>query len=263
MKAYVINLPKDKKRRAFQEAQLQTLGISYEIVPAVSMTDIDQATYRKHSHDWQRPLREVEVACYYSHRNLWKKIAKEKEPVLILEDDALLAKNLPQLLNYFSTLKDIDYINLEVVGRKKLVAKQGLNIPSSNSKLYRLYLDRNGTGGYILYPWGAKKLLQLEEQIGIGLADAHINACYNLKAYQVEPAALIQMDQCAQYGFIPPFEMPSNIGTITKPIIQKKQRLFFGKKRAFAQLRQGWQQIKYFFKATRREITINKEDFNF
>ena len=69
-----------------------------------------------------------------------------------------------------------------------------------NSKLLRLYQDRTGAAGYILWPSGANKLIQLEKNSGIGLADAHITACHALKAYQVEPSPIIQLDQCKDYG---------------------------------------------------------------
>jgi hypothetical protein len=35
---------------------------------------------------------------------------------------------------------------------------------------------------------------------GIALADAHITDCHNIKAYQVEPTPIIQLDQCRDYA---------------------------------------------------------------
>jgi hypothetical protein len=46
----------------------------------------------------------------------------------------------------------------------------------------------------------AKKLLQCEQKKGIALADAHITDCHNIKAYQVEPTPIIQLDQCRDYA---------------------------------------------------------------
>jgi hypothetical protein len=39
-------------------------------------------TYKKHAKDWQRPLKNTEVACYYSHQNAWGKIIQSNEPML-------------------------------------------------------------------------------------------------------------------------------------------------------------------------------------
>jgi len=263
VKIYIVNLPKDQLRREFQKKQLQHLKMDYEFINAVSTNDIDKDTYKKHQYDWQRPLRDVEVACYYSHQYLWQKIIDTDEPALILEDDALLSKNMPEILNKLSSLENIDYINLEVVGRRKLVSNEAMDLPSCNFKLYRLYMDRNGTGGYVLYPSGAKKLLNLEKKIGIGLADSHINSCYNLLAYQIEPASVIQLDQCEQYGMIPPLDIKSNIGTLKKPKIRLKDKLYFTAKRISAQLRQAFQQIIHLYHAQKREIKIDKKDFIF
>ncbi len=263
MKVYVVNLPKDQERRTFQEKQLQHFHLDYEIINATSTEDISAQTYEKHKYDWQRPLRTVEVACYYSHQHLWKKIIDNNEPALILEDDALLSKNIPILLKELETLKNIDYINLEVVGRKKIISKESLKIPNCNSKLFRLHLDRNGTGGYILYPLGAKKLLDLEINIGIGLADAHINSCYDLLAYQIEPACIVQLDQCEQFDIIPPLAVSSNIGTQNRPKIKIKDKLHFVLKRIHSQLRQAFQHIIYILHTEKREIIIDKKDFIF
>lgn len=257
----MINLPKDKERRKFQEIQLHKLGLDYEIVDAVAVNDIEPSVFKKHHYDWQRPLRNVEVACYYSHRSLWEKIIERDEAALILEDDALMSKCVPAILKYLSTLENVDYVNLEVRGRKKLVADKGVEIPSSKSKIHRLYLDRTGAAGYLLYPSGAKKLLEQEEKKGIGLADAHITACYDLIGYQVEPAPLIQLDQCEYYGIPSPIAVKSNISTREKPDISFSKNLFFKIKRISAQFSQLVQQIKYLFVATRRYIRIEPNDF--
>lgn len=257
----MINLPKDKERRAFQEVQLSKLGLDYEIVDAISTNDITSATYQKHEDDWQRPLRSVEIACYFSHQSLWKKIIETNEPALILEDDALMSKCVPDILKYLSTLKSVDYVTLEVRGRKKLLADRGIKIPGCTSKIYRLYLDRTGAAGYVLYPSGARKLLDQEEKSGIGLADAHITACYELIGYQVEPAPLIQLDQCESYGIPSSIAVKSNISTREKPDIRFSKNLFFKVKRISAQLSQLVQQIKYLLVATRRYIKIEPDDY--
>ena len=100
MNILVINLPGAVKRRTFQEEQLLSLGLDYQILNALSVDDIDNETYKKHYSDWQRPLHKTEVACYYSHRLAWNKIIKSNQPALILEDDALLSRCVPELLPF-------------------------------------------------------------------------------------------------------------------------------------------------------------------
>jgi len=123
MDIFVINLPKSIERRQFQQRQLSKLKLDYQIISAVSAKDIDNNTYQKHYYDWQRPLRKAEVACYFSHQKLWSKIIKNNQVALILEDDALLSKHTPVILQELEKYSNIDMINLEMVNRKKYVAK--------------------------------------------------------------------------------------------------------------------------------------------
>ena len=193
MNILVISLPSAKERRNFQQKQLSKLGLDFKFLDATSTNDISKSTYRQHYQDWQRPLKETEVACYYSHRHAWDNVIQSNQPALILEDDALLSKCVSELLKDLYSRRDVDLINFENRGRKKFVSRSGEFI-TCNSKLLRLYQDRTGAAGYILWPSGAKKLIQCEEKNGIALADAHITACNNLIAYQVEPSPIIQLD---------------------------------------------------------------------
>ena len=68
MKIFVINLPGAIERLQFQKKQLSKLGLDYEILEATSIDDISDEIYAKHRHDWQRPLRSTEVACYFKLR---------------------------------------------------------------------------------------------------------------------------------------------------------------------------------------------------
>ena len=140
----------------------------------------------------------------------------------------------------------------------KLISKKGVYITPQH-KLHRLYLDRTGAAGYVLWPTGAKKLIEHENKHGIGLADAHITACYDLVGYQVEPAVIIQLDQCKNYQITPPIETNSHILNQPKPIYENK--LFFKFKRIASQFRMLFRQISSIFIAKRRYIKLNKTHF--
>ena len=75
------------------------------MLKAVSLEDINQAEYEKISQDWERPLRRAEVACFLSHLKAWKEVATLNEPVLILEDDALLTNKTAEILDYYKAQK--------------------------------------------------------------------------------------------------------------------------------------------------------------
>jgi len=259
MNVLVISLPNAKERRDFQQNQLSKIGLEFEFLDATSIHDLNEATYKQHYQDWQRPLKTTEVACYYSHRHAWEKVIKSNKPVLILEDDALLSKCVPSLLRDLSNKTDVDLINLENRARKKFVSRSGESI-ACNSKLLRLYQDRTGAAGYILWPSGAKKLIQCEKKKGIALADAHITACNNLIAYQVEPSPIIQLDHCEYYDIKNPISnnaSDSSVSSHNNP----KGGVFFWLRRAYSQVKLGIRQLMLCNKSTRRYIGVNIHDF--
>ncbi|BBB24139.1 glycosyl transferase, family 25 [Isorropodon fossajaponicum endosymbiont JTNG4] len=260
MDIFIINLTSSIKRREFQEKQLSSLQLDYQIINAVSIKDINHNTYQKHHYDWQRPLKNTEVACYYSHRLVWYKVIKNNQPALILEDDALLSKCVPKLLSCLSDKKGMDLVNLENRGRKKFISKSGTTL-ECNSKLLRLYQDRTGAAGYILWPEGAEKLIQCERKKGIALADAHITTCYSIRAYQIEPAPIIQLDQCDYYGLNNTYSEKISTSTIDNRN-NLKGGLSFRIKRAYSQLKLGLYQLSLIVKSKRRYIKLRKEDFS-
>jgi len=259
MNIFIINLPNAVERRDFQQDQLSKLNLDFEFLNATSTNDIDTIIYKKHAKDWQRPLKQTEVACYYSHRNAWNKVIESNQPALILEDDALLSKCVSSLLKELSNKQDVDLINFENARRKKFVAKSGESI-GCNSALIRLYQDRTGAAGYILWPSGAKKLIRCEQKKGIALADAHIASCNNLRAYQVEPAPIIQLEQCEYYGIQNPTDQIASKSSIDIAR-NSKGNWFFWLKRISSQIKLGIRQLTLLGKSNRRYIKINNSDF--
>jgi len=252
-------LPSAEERRNFQQEQLSKLDLNFKFLDATSINDIEATTYKQHYQDWQRPLKETEVACYYSHRHAWNRVIQSNKPVLILEDDALLSKCIPSLLKDLSDRKNTDLINLENRGRKKFISRSGEAI-ICGSKLLKLYQDRTGAAGYILWPSGAKKLIQCEKRKGIALADAHITACNNLNCYQVEPSPIIQLDHCEWYKIENPINnraSKSSVSSIDNP----KGNWLFWVKRICSQIRLGVRQLFLITFCTRRYIKINKKEF--
>jgi len=259
MDILVISLPNAKERRDFQQKQLSKLGLEFEFLDATSIHDLNEATYKQHYQDWQRPLKTTEVACYYSHRRAWDRVIQSNKPVLILEDDALLSKCVPALLKNLLSRKDADLINLENRGRKKFVSRSSTPI-ACDSKLLRLYQDRTGAAGYILWPSGAKKLIQCEDKKGIALADAHITACNSLKAYQIEPSPIIQLDHCEYYGMNNYSKLNISKSTVSS-INNPKGDWTFWIKRIYFQVKLGVRQLWLITFSNRRFIETSKDDF--
>ena len=143
--ALVINLDSAKERWKFQQEQLEYLDIPYQRWKATAVQDLTDREYEKWANDWQRKLRQTEVACFLSHYRAWQHVAKSGQSFLILEDDALLSQDLPTTLFEISGNPDIkyDHITFETRGRKKLISKQGIHI-NRDVALHELFLDKTG-----------------------------------------------------------------------------------------------------------------------
>ena len=105
MHIFIINLPEDILRQARIEEQLRSLGLSYELFPAIRGRDLSTLDKSQHYDEtWfvrneGRPALPGEIGCALSHIGVYRLIKERDIPhALILEDDAWLNPNMPQLL---------------------------------------------------------------------------------------------------------------------------------------------------------------------
>ena len=262
MKILIINLDRETERMAFQETQMLRLGLQFERLPAITVTDIDQTELAVRAEQWERPMRHSEVACLFSHREAWKIVAAGNGPILILEDDALLSTKTPQILTALENLDCADHVSLEIRSRQKLLDFKSKTL-CDNTVFTRLYQDRSGAAAYILWPKGARKLLNRSDRAA-GLSDAIIAAAYEMSSWQIEPAAAMQLDQCQAYGIAAPLETTSTIGVNSsdKPRAKTFASLFVFKRRRIAsQLRMGLRKITNIHRARHRYAKVEIDDF--
>jgi glycosyl transferase, family 25 len=104
VKAYVINLPQAQARRKFMREQLDRLGLAYEFVPAIDGNALTERQRRLV--DWSAVhapgsgLWPEMVGCCLSHFDVYRRVASDsRRCALILEDDARLPDDLPDLLS--------------------------------------------------------------------------------------------------------------------------------------------------------------------
>ncbi len=193
---YIISLASATARRAFQEAQARTLGFPPVWQAALGIDAFSDEEFLRHAFHWQRPLKKTEVGCFLSHLKIWRTIAAGHVPVVVLEDDVILSEDWPQVIDQLVTLEGVDCINLEAFGKKQL----GRVRRSDAWTIRRLHLNSAGAGGYLLWPEGARKLLQHHEREGAGLADAFMSEARAFEAWQLYPARVIQMCMLPDYG---------------------------------------------------------------
>lgn len=266
MKVFIINLAQSTDRLELQKQQFDRLGMTFERLPATSVDDISERFYLDNIKHGQRLIKQTEMACFLSHKSAWEKVVLENQPCAILEDDAVLVYDFKQVLDEITKLNDpdIDLINLEVQPRNKVVANSpSHSILSDQYAIYRLLLEKNGTGGYVLFPSGAKKLLA-EAKHRLALADAFIFSCPNLNLYQIEPAALLQDVICPAYDV--PIEMPpvSLIGAIKNTVPFEPtlaHRMQFKKNRIITQLHLGILTLIALSKGVKRQIAVDRQKF--
>ena len=177
MKALIINKDLNSERWRFQQAQCRSLALDFERVAAVLFENLSPDRNDDFWLTWERHLIDAEKSAFCSHRNAWRRVLENGANTLILEDDAVLSKNLSVFLRQFEDDNSFDHITLETRGRLKLIGK------TINSGICRLYLDRCGAAAYILSPKGASKLLD-QYMNETALADAAIALAHNLKSYR-------------------------------------------------------------------------------
>ena len=75
MSCLVINLAVETDRMDFMTKQLETLGLDFERVEAVTAGEAVTARSLKYWNSWERPLKDTECACMLSHFSAWEKVA--------------------------------------------------------------------------------------------------------------------------------------------------------------------------------------------
>lgn len=265
MQVLIINLNRSVERLAQQRAQFNRLGMSFTRLPAVSLDDISEETYRQHAFSGQRPLKAVELACFFSHRKAWEWVLAQQEPCLILEDDAVLADDSKALLGELCQLENIDFINWESLSRKKTLSLQPVGTSlNGHYQRYRLWIDRNGAGAYLLFPSGAAKLLTYLQQRPIGLVDEFVNDCNSLHKQQLEPAPATQANHCHLFGITPPPEPQSIMLNTTNPFtiqLSPIEKIAFKIRRLRAQLKLGIRHLHHLPTSTKRAVHIDPSRF--
>ncbi len=258
MLCLVINLDSAQERLGFMARQIDDLGLAWERLAAVTAAAAAAAHPDSYWTRWERPLKDTEKACFLSHVAAWQRVAQDGAPRLILEDDAVLSRRLPDLLAAAGVRTGIDHLSLEVRGRRKIVGDAS-EVLVDGVAIRRLYQDRSGAAAYVLWPEGAEKLLARARRAP-GIADAVICAAHELRSYQTDPACAVQLDQCDLLGLAPAIETRSTIAAGRPAPAGRTVGQRF--RRVAAQIRMGLRALAHLHHARRREIRVDPADFS-
>ncbi|MCP3055044.1 glycosyltransferase family 25 protein [Aurantimonas marianensis] len=258
MRIVYINLDGATERRAFMEEQGARLGLPLERLAAVSADDVSDETAHGIGRAWERPLTRAELACFLSHETVWRQVARESEPALVLEDDVRLAGQLTALLPRLTTLAEIDLLNLESFDRKRIVARRAR--PLGDVAIVRTYRDKAGAAAYVLWPSGARKLLA-RARLGAAPADAFIHSLKRLVSYQVEPALAMQLHILKARGIEPPIRIASSVQASRQRLALTRENLPFHVRRLITQVKLAGEHVMRLFGRRYRRTLVDDRDF--
>lgn len=153
MKKLVISLlRRTDRKRSFQKNNLS----DYQFTHAY---DGSQLVFRdcKAKDGWlepykNRPLQQNEVACFMSHASAWQIVANGKDPVIIMEDDAVINEHWNEAI-YEDLAKTYDFIYLQRNENEPDLVKSVDDLVEVPGYPYNLT-------AYVLTPHGAKTLLR-------------------------------------------------------------------------------------------------------
>jgi glycosyl transferase family 25 len=170
-------------------ARLSKLGLTYERLPAIDGTTIDEATRDRFNpkRSWHH-YSDKDLACYLSHLKILSIIAeREISRAIVLEDDAIFDSDFVLWAAPACPLpNDAEVLKLEGFGAKNSpkfpVSKYG------DRTIQFSYKPTGGAAAYIITLAGARRLLR-ELTIMTGLVDYDLFAYWKtgIGVYEVSP----------------------------------------------------------------------------
>ena len=166
---FVINLVSSTARRANITSQLADLGLAFTLFPAVDGRKEEHRLFGKYDselnqHYHGKALSKGQLGCYASHYLLWQKCVELDQPLVVLEDDALIyPEPFSEFVNNIDALRQqFDCVRLFDNKRKAFSSCRvsGLN----TVEIHKFNKGHLSTTGYFLTPNGARKLLRHSEQ---------------------------------------------------------------------------------------------------
>lgn len=151
--AYLINLKRSHERRLKMHAQLQKLGIAYNLHEATDgkeewnnlIRHLNEPAFRKNV---GRPVLPGEIGCYHSHLSVWKDfLTTDSDVALVMEDDVVFHDDFLDGINAGIVMYEYwDLLKLNKVRAKQPIAQVLFEKWRLNSYLG----PATGSGAYLL-----------------------------------------------------------------------------------------------------------------
>ena len=188
LKKFVINLERREDRR---DHFIENNNLSVEFITAVDGELEDLSMYPTRE-GWvdpflNRPILPTEVACFLSHRKAWEKCVELDEPIIVIEDDAIINETWDE--EYYEKVIDSwDFLYLQ---RNENEPEKVYKI---DDRLERPWYPYNTTA-YVIRPKGARKLLKTDILSGIIPVDEYLPEMIQNHSFN---ALALSQDACNQ-----------------------------------------------------------------
>ncbi|MEO1703256.1 MAG: glycosyltransferase family 25 protein [Pseudomonadota bacterium] len=198
MQIYVINLDKKTDRWAIMTRQAKDLGLTFQRVSAVtpdSLSAVEIANWER-LNDKKR-ISITEYACALSHKKVWQQASDDptNHNALILEDDVVLSKKLPDVLSDIGSQADWEVLRLETYNKEFKVGRRK-PLKTRHVGFYSLAAGDFGAAAYILSPKTARLLAKAPTRIDVPvdtwLFDRRCSDPPPVKIFQSAPALAVQ-----------------------------------------------------------------------
>ncbi|MDC2825750.1 glycosyltransferase family 25 protein [Rodentibacter pneumotropicus] len=165
---YIINLEKSTDRKAYMQAQFDSLFDHNSMQEIYFFTGINgkenpnHPLFKRYNNKKRLnvkgyPLTLSQLGCYASHYSMWEKCVELNQPIIILEDDAKFKNNFLDVLAFINSDKNtFEFFWLQpdrLKNKRKLVADFG------DFSIQQFSKGFIGATGYYLTPKAAKKFL--------------------------------------------------------------------------------------------------------
>ena len=193
---FYINLDRVPERRNFMEASLKRLGLknNFQRFSAIDAADPNALNNTNYKPGGWRPrwsLTLTEIACFESHRSLWKLIVEKKlSHVIIMEDDIFISSDLSQtVLDIENSNVTYDILRLDSCCQ---IHRYGASTEINTTSVRPILQTVPSSACYMLSLAGAKKQLHGSYIYSDHLDDYIYAPRKNWTALQVWPAIAVQ-----------------------------------------------------------------------
>jgi len=200
---FVITLEHSEERRNIISARLDELEMPFEFYPGVDGRKVDLLSHQNYS-KWKRrmffgrDLSNGEFGCILAHKSIYEHIVENKiETALILEDDAILCDELPDVVSAL-TRNPENWDLVRFLGREKnyRASRKIARLPGTQSYLARPHGTPGGAYGYVISNHAAKRLLSMMEKNWLPIDTLHgVSWLTKLNTVSVIPSPVLPNDQ--------------------------------------------------------------------